>query len=147
MKLTVTSENSDSAPNIDLPNMNDFKVVTGPNQSTSTSYQFINGKMSGGTTVTTTWTLVPKRTGKLTIPSIMINIDGKKSKLCLGDTVLIKPNQWHKFHTLDGAIFEEVSTTHYNDDSIYEDERIARLPRNERKTQITNWEAVIKDNY
>jgi N-acetylneuraminate synthase len=88
-----------------------------------------------------------EETFQLLCGDLELELDGKKSKLCLGDTVLIKPNQWHKFHTLDGAIFEEVSTTHYNDDSIYEDERIARLPRNERKTQITNWEAVIKDNY
>jgi len=76
-----------------------------------------------------------------------LELDGRKTKLCLGDTVLIKPNQWHKFHTLDGAVFEEVSTTHYNDDSIYDDERIVCLPREERKTQITNWDAVIKENY
>ena len=88
-----------------------------------------------------------EETFQLLCGDLELELDGKKSKLCLGDTVLIKPNQWHKFHTLDGVVFEEVSTTHHNDDSIYEDERIARLPRNERKTQITNWEAVIKDNY
>ena len=88
-----------------------------------------------------------EETFQLLCGDLELELDGKKSKLYLGDTVLIKPNQWHKFHTLDGVVFEEVSTTHYNDDSIYEDERIARLPRNERKTQITNWEAVIKDNY
>ena len=88
-----------------------------------------------------------EETFQLLCGDLELELDGRKSKLCLGDTVLIKPNQWHKFHTLDGVVFEEVSTTHHNDDSIYEDERIARLPRNERKTQITNWEAVIKDNY
>ena len=57
-----------------------------------------------------------------------------------GDTLLVEPNQWHKFHTLDGAIFEECSTTHYNNDSFYEDERIAQTPREIRKTFIPNWE-------
>jgi N-acetylneuraminate synthase len=75
-----------------------------------------------------------------------VEIDGKRTRLIPGDTVLVKPNQWHKFHTLDGAIFEEVSTTHYNDDSFYEDERIASIPREKRKTQIPNWEAAIKKN-
>jgi N-acetylneuraminate synthase len=50
---------------------------------------------------------------------------------------------WHKFHTLDGAVVEEVSTTHYNDDSFYDDEQISRIPRERRKTQIDlrscNW--------
>jgi len=76
-----------------------------------------------------------------------VELEGHKTALKPGDIFLVKPNQWHKFHTLDGSVFEEVSTTHYNDDSFYEDERIARLPRNERKTQIANWEAVIKNNY
>jgi N-acetylneuraminate synthase len=74
-----------------------------------------------------------------------VELEGHKTKLISGDIFLVKPNQWHKFHTLDGAIFEEVSTTHYDDDSIYEDEKIALLPREKRKTQIANWEAVVRD--
>jgi hypothetical protein len=50
---------------------------------------------------------------------------------------------WHKFDSLHGAIFEEISTTHYNDDSFYEDQRIARLPRERRKTELRNWAAAI----
>ena len=42
---------------------------------------------------------------------------------------LVEPGNWHKFSTLDGVIFEEVSTTHYNDDSFYQDEYIANLPK------------------
>ena len=71
-----------------------------------------------------------------------VELDGKQEKMNVGDLFLVKPDQWHKFHTLDGAIFEEVSTTHYNDDSFYEDERIAKHPREFRKTKIPNWEDV-----
>lgn len=78
--LTVKSENSDSAPQVNLPKMADFQAVSGPSQSTSTSYQYINGKMTGGTTYTLTWTLVPKRTGKLVIPSFKISLDGNQTK-------------------------------------------------------------------
>ncbi len=74
-----------------------------------------------------------------------VELEGHKTKLIPGDIFLVKPNQWHKFHTLDGAIFEEVSTTHYNDDSIYEDEQIARIQRERRKTKIPNWEEAIKN--
>ncbi len=78
--LTVKSENSDTAPQVNLPKMADFQAVSGPSQSTSTSYQYINGKMTGGTTYTLTWTLVPKRTGKLVIPSFKISLDGNQAK-------------------------------------------------------------------
>ena len=57
-----------------------------------------------------------------------------------GDLFLVKPNTWHKFSTLDGVIFEEISTTHYNDDSFYQDDYIASLPREKRKTIVENWE-------
>ncbi len=37
------------------------------------------------------------------------------------------------------SLAEEVSTTHYNDDSFYEDKRINKLTRSERKTKVDNW--------
>jgi len=66
-------------------------------------------------------------------------IEGHPTRLFPGDTLLILPGKWHKFHTLDGAIMEEISTTHYNDDSFYEDEQIAKIPREKRKTLVQNW--------
>lgn len=75
---------------------------------------------------------------------IEVEKDGRRMNLNPGDTVLIKHGEWHKFHTLHGAIFEEISTTHYNNDSYYEDERIARLPRDMRKTYIENWKEIIR---
>ncbi len=74
-----------------------------------------------------------------------VELEGKRIKLNVGDTLLVEPGEWHKFHTLDGAIFEEVSTTHYNNDSYYEDERIDRIPREKRKTKLENWAEVIVD--
>jgi N-acetylneuraminate synthase len=71
-------------------------------------------------------------------------LDGKSIKPKLGDTILVKPGEWHKFHTLDGAIFEEVSTTHFNNDSFYEDDRIRNLSREKRKTFIPNWNVMEK---
>ncbi len=66
--------------------------------------------------------------------------NGEPFYLKKGDLFLVEPNNWHKFSTLDGVIFEEISTTHYNDDSFYQDEKIASLPRDERKTKVENWE-------
>jgi sialic acid synthase SpsE/D-lyxose ketol-isomerase len=71
-----------------------------------------------------------------------IVLDGHRTRLSPGDTFLVLPGQWHKFHTLGGAVVEEISTTHYNDDSFYDDEQIAKIPREKRKTSIENWSKI-----
>jgi N-acetylneuraminate synthase len=84
-----------------------------------------------------------EETFQLLYGDLEVEIDGRQTVLRPGDTVLVEPGCWHKFHSLDGAIFEEISTTHHNDDSYYEDQRIARLAREIRKTELPNWEAAI----
>ena len=67
-------------------------------------------------------------------------LDGKLKILKEGDTILVKPKVWHKFHTdALGCIFEEVSTTHYNDDSYYKDKQIQKSERSQRKSYIKDW--------
>jgi len=73
--------------------------------------------------------------------------DGDPVRLVPGDTFLVEPDAWHKFHTLDGVIFEEVSTTHYNNDSFYEDPQIAKMERAERKTNVDNWLAYFRSQH
>jgi N-acetylneuraminate synthase len=87
-----------------------------------------------------------EETFQLLYGDLEVEIEGKQTALRPGDTALVEPGMWHKFHSLDGvdgAIFEEISTTHYNNDSFYEDQKIARLPREQRKTELKNWEAAI----
>lgn len=86
-----------------------------------------------------------EETFQLLYGDLEVELAGRRIKAEPGDTILVKPGEWHKFHTLDGAIFEEVSTTHINNDSYYEDERVARLPREARKTVIPNWNAIAGD--
>ncbi|MCB2216860.1 N-acetylneuraminate synthase family protein [Desulfofustis glycolicus] len=76
---------------------------------------------------------------------VEIELAGNRTKLEQGDIFTVLGREWHKFHTLDGCVFEEVSTTHFDNDSFYEDERIARLPREQRKTQLDNWESATRD--
>jgi len=66
-------------------------------------------------------------------------VDGVRRTLHPGQTLLIQPGVWHRFWTETGCVFEEVSTTHYNDDSVYNDRRINEMSREERKTQVENW--------
>ena len=66
-------------------------------------------------------------------------IDGHRRTLHPGETSLVQPGVWHRFWSDTGCIIEEVSTTHYNDDSIYNDRRINDMPRNKRKTVVGHW--------
>jgi sialic acid synthase SpsE/mannose-6-phosphate isomerase-like protein (cupin superfamily) len=54
-----------------------------------------------------------------------------------GDIVLVKKGSKHGFRSENGTIFEEVSSTHYPDDSYYDDQEI--LKNNNRKTKMTFW--------
>ena len=78
--LTVTAINVQNDPDVNLPKMQDFKIVSGPNQSSSTNVQFMNGKMTKSSTVTLTWTLIPLRIGQIIIPAIkrIVVFDTKK---------------------------------------------------------------------
>ncbi len=67
-------------------------------------------------------------------------LNGRKSTLYPGDTILVKPGVWHNFRALNKpCIFEEVSTTSYPNDSIYKDDSINKLKREERKTRLSNF--------
>lgn len=70
---------------------------------------------------------------------LTVTLDGKEFTLEPGDQLLVERNAWHSFATKNGAVFEEVSTTHVKGDSYYEDDRIAGLDPTERKTIIESW--------
>lgn len=70
---------------------------------------------------------------------LVVELEGKRRILYPGDTATIQRGVKHRFWTDTGAIFEEISTTHFNDDSIYEDQIINAMPREERKTKLINW--------
>ncbi len=54
-----------------------------------------------------------------------------------GDIVLVEKDVKHSFRSERGTIFEEVSSTHYPDDSYYDDGDI--LKNVNRKTEMTFW--------
>lgn len=68
-----------------------------------------------------------------------VELNGKKKILYPGDVLVVQRGVKHRFWTDSGVVFEEVSSTHYNDDSFYEDTSINTMPREERKTVLTNW--------
>ena len=70
---------------------------------------------------------------------LTVNVDGHTRALAPGDVCLVMPGVWHSFWTGDGCVVEEVSTTHFNSDSVYKDAKINKLQRQERKTVVDHW--------
>lgn len=66
-------------------------------------------------------------------------VEGHHRRLRAGETLLIQPGVWHAFSTETGVIFEEVSTTHYTNDSFYREKAINRMSLAERKTAVDHW--------
>ena len=66
-----------------------------------------------------------------------LTLDSKLSECKVGDVVLVEPNVKHAFSSKNGAIIEEISSTHIKDDSFYIDEEI-NLNKN-RKTFVAFW--------
>jgi N-acetylneuraminate synthase len=64
-------------------------------------------------------------------------LNGKEINLKKGKPVLIPREVKHSFSTNNGCIVEEISTTHYVGDSIYDDFVINSLKTSERKVKIS----------
>jgi hypothetical protein len=63
--------------NFQAPDMKDFYVLSGPNQSTSQNFQIINGKASQSITVTYTYYLQATKSGTFNIPPAVVTVDKK----------------------------------------------------------------------
>lgn len=88
-----------------------------------------------------------EETFQLLYGDMHVERDGRQYDLLPGDTILVEPGQWHKFSTLNGAIFEEVSTTHFTNDSFYDDRQIKKLPVDARKTHISALELGLDAHF
>ena len=65
--------------------------------------------------------------------------NGKPQTLDVGDIFHVEPKNWHKFSSNHGVVFEEISTTHFKDDSFYEDSMINEMTLKNRKTIVKNF--------
>jgi N-acetylneuraminate synthase len=68
---------------------------------------------------------------------LKLKLDEKEEDVQIGDIKLVEPNTRHSFSSKDGAILEEISSTHIQDDSYYTDENITK--NKNRKTIIRFW--------
>ena len=69
--------------------------------------------------------------------SMTLWLDGVQREAMRGDVITVQRGVKHKFFTASGVVFEEISSTHYVNDSIYTDTTIAANTR--RKTLLTYW--------
>ena len=69
--------------------------------------------------------------------TLILDLDGAKHTLNAGDIMTVEVGVRHSFSSPDGAVFEEISSTHFVDDSYYTDESINANA--ERKTKLSVW--------
>jgi len=74
--------------------INDFSVLSGPNQSSSSQMQIINGKVTQSVSYSYTYILQAKKEGTFTIAPASISVDGKQYKSnVLKIRVIANPNK------------------------------------------------------
>ncbi|MEN6374048.1 MAG: N-acetylneuraminate synthase family protein [Smithella sp.] len=66
-----------------------------------------------------------------------ITLDGEEASYKCGAVITVIRGTKHRFSSLTGAVIEEISSTHYKEDSYYTDEAI--LQNKDRKTIISHW--------
>ncbi len=64
-------------------------------------------------------------------------LDGKRLECKAGDVVTIERGVKHSMTTTTGGVFEEISSTHFSDDSYYDDPAIVKNTK--RKTYLSYW--------
>jgi len=119
---------STSLPNPNLPDLQNFALLSGPN--TSTSIQYVNGAMSASKTYS--YILMPRNMGKHSIPKIIMEIDGKNYEsnaiaieVVKQKTTKPKKQQQTKTSTDEDLLGEKLYLkTHVNKRNIYQNEQV-----------------------
>ena len=68
---------------------------------------------------------------------VHISLNGEKRVCFPGEVINVEPGVRHAFVSPTGSVIEEISSTHYKDDSYYTDESI--MNNKMRKTHLTYW--------
>jgi quercetin dioxygenase-like cupin family protein len=74
---------------------------------------------------------------------LSVEVEGTRREMKAGDLLSVLPGVRHSFQTEDGAIIEEIATTYFNGDSVYEDETINQNAN--RKIELTLWSQGVED--
>lgn len=71
--------------------------------------------------------------------TLTLTLDGGTREIKAGDIVTVERGVPHAFTSKNGCVFEEISTTHIQNDSYYEDPKIIKLDIIQRKTILKSW--------
>ena len=83
---------------------------------------------------------VKEETFQVLYGDLNVQIEGQAERhLQPGDMQTVMRGEYHSFSSVDGAIFEEVSTQHMKSDSYYKDPKINSADPMERKTFLKKW--------
>jgi len=83
---------------------------------------------------------IKEETFQVLYGDLEIQIEGQPEQtLHPGDIQTVLRGEYHSFSSINGAIFEEVSTQHMKSDSYYRDPKISALDPIERKTFLKKW--------
>lgn len=80
---------------------------------------------------------IKEETFHLLYGDLRLVLDSEEKECKIGDVNIVKPNVRHFFSSQNGAIIEEISSTHIKDDSYYTDEAI--MNNKNRKTIVRFW--------
>ena len=82
---------------------------------------------------------IKEETFQLLYGDLTLYLNEVKYELKPGEIITIKRNDKHSFYSKNGAVFEEISTTHHIGDSYYCDINIQNKDLIDRKTFIESW--------
>lgn len=80
---------------------------------------------------------VKEETFHILYGTVQLRLDGVTQTYTPGDVITVDPGVRHAFTTAEGAIIEEISSTHHRNDSFYTDPAIN--VNRYRKTLISSW--------
>ncbi|MDB2675260.1 BatD family protein [Flavobacteriales bacterium] len=106
------------------PNLNGLRKLSGPNQSSSSSIQIINGKVSSSKTTSFTYYVTALNEGTLTIGEASVKSDGKTVRSQPGQMQITKANPKNKqasTYNIAENVYVKAST---NKTKIYQGEQI-----------------------
>ena len=77
---------------------------------------------------------------------LIVEIEGVKHIVPPGGIIDVERGQMHSFTSINGAVFEEISTTYTQNDSFFEEEILNKNPYDERRTVFNQeeWKEIYK---
>jgi hypothetical protein len=105
------------------PNLNGLRKISGPNQSSSSSMQIINGKVSRSNTTTYSYYVTALNEGELVIGQASVKCDGKIVRSKAGQIQVLKASQKSKSNSynISDNVFIKASV---NNRSLYQGQQL-----------------------